>query len=53
MLAMLAEAQKEQLEKSREAAGELLNLMEREAFANGFCFAAKIMDTMEIPSVDE
>ena len=57
MPAILTEAQKGQFEKYQEAANVLSNFAEREAFANGFCRAAKIMtevmDMMEIPSVDE
>jgi len=57
MLAMLTDEQKGQFEECREAADELADLVEREAFANGFCLAVKIMaevmGTMEIPSVDE
>lgn len=54
---MLTNEQKEQFEKCKEAAGELPDVMEREAFANGFCLAVKIMaevmDRMEMPSIDE
>lgn len=57
MLAILTDVQKEQFQKCRETAEELSDLVEREAFSNGFCLAVKIMaevmGTMEIPSVDE
>lgn len=54
---MLTGVQKEQLEKSREAAGELSNLLEWETFINDFCLAVKIMaevmDAMEMPDIDD
>lgn len=43
MLAMLTDAQKEQAERCWDSAGELSDLMEREAFANDFCLAMKIL----------
>lgn len=55
MRAMLTDTQKEQYEKLQSYQNELTDLLEREAFTEGFCLAVKIMmevvNTMEIPSV--
>ena len=55
--AMLSDVQKEQYEKVHDSQSELTDLLEREAFAEGFCLAVKIMidvmNTMEIPSIDD
>lgn len=57
LLASLTDGQKTQFEKCRDAADELSDLLQREAFATGFILAVRIMtavmNTMEIPSVDE
>lgn len=57
MLAVLTDEKTEQFKKCREAVDELSDLAEREAFANGFCFAMKItagvMETMRVPDIDE
>ena len=54
---MLSDIQKEQYGKLHESQNELTDLLEREAFAEGFCLAVKIMidviNTMEISSVDD
>ena len=54
--AMLSDVQKEQYEKVHDCQSELTDLLEREAFAEGFCLAVKIMidvmNTMDIPSID-
>ena len=53
---MLTDIQKEQYEKVSNCQSDLADLLERKAFAEGFCLAVKIMmdvvKTMEIPSVD-
>ena len=53
--AMLSDAQKEQYEKRRNCHDELTDLLEREAFTEGFSLAIKIMidvvKTMDIPSI--
>lgn len=55
--ATLSDEQKEQLEKIKDCQDELTDLLECNAFAEGFCLAVKIMaevmSTMEIPSVDD
>ena len=55
--AMLSDVQKEQYEKVHDCQSELTDLLELEAFAEGFCLAVKIMieviNTMEIPSIDD
>lgn len=55
--AMLSDTQKRQYEKLNDSQNELTDLLEREAFAEGFCLAVKIMvdvmNTMEIPSVND
>ena len=55
--AMLNEEQKDWFERCKELDGEISELQEQEMFANGFCLAVKIMaevmNTMEIPSVDD
>ena len=55
--AMLSDIQKEQYEKLHDSQSEMTDLLEREAFAEGFRLAVKIMidvmNTMEIPSVDD
>ena len=52
---MLTDTQKEPYEKLQSCQNELTDLLEREAFTEGFCLAVKIMmevvNTMEIPSV--
>ncbi len=57
LLAELTDAQKIQFETCRDAADELSDLLQREAFATGFILAVRIMSavmsTMKIPSVDE
>ena len=57
MRAMLNEEQKDWFERCKELEGEISELQEREMFANGFCLAARIMaevmNTMEIPSIDD
>ena len=57
MQATLTEQQKEIFEKLYDSQNELTDLLEREAFAEGFCLAVKIMieviNTMETPSVDD
>ncbi len=57
LLAELTDEQKIQFETCRDAADELSDLLQREAFATGFILAVRIMtavmNTMEIPSVDE
>ena len=57
MRAMLNEEQRDWFERCKELDGEISELQEREMFANGFCLAVKIMaevmNTMEIPSVDD
>ena len=57
MRSMLNEEQKDWFERCKELDGEISELQEREMFANGFCLAVKIMaevmNTMEIPSVDD
>ena len=57
MRAMLNEEQKDWFERCKELEGDISELQERELFANGFCLAVKIMaevmNTMEIPSVDD
>ena len=57
MRAMLNEEQKDWFERCKELEGEIFELQEREMFANGFCLAARIMaevmNTMEIPSIDD
>lgn len=57
MQAMLSDTQKEQYKKLHDSQNELVDLLEREAFAEGFCLAVKIMidviNTMEIPSADD
>ena len=54
---MLNEEQKDWFERCKELEGEISELQEREMFANGFCLAvrimAEVMNTMEIPSVDD
>lgn len=54
---MLSGAQKEQYEKLRNCHDELTDLLDREAFADVFCLAVKIMidiiKTMNIPSIDD
>ena len=54
---MLSEIQKEQYEKLCDSQNELTDILEKEAFAEGFCIAVKIMvdvmNSMEIPSVDD
>ena len=54
---MLNEEQKDWFERCKELEGEISELQERELFANGFCLAvrimAEVMETMEIPSVDD
>lgn len=56
MRAMLTDKQKEQYEKLQSYQNELMDLLERESFTEGFCLAVKIMmevmNTMEIPSAD-
>ena len=55
--AMLSDIQKEQYEKVHDCQNELTDLLEREAFTEGFSLAVKIMieviNTMEIPSIDD
>ena len=57
MRAMLSDAQKEQYEKLHNCQDELTDLLERNAFTEGFCLAVKIMvdvmNTMKIPSIDD
>ncbi len=57
LLTALTDEQKIQYEKCRDAADELSDLLQREAFATGFILAVRIMtavmNTMKIPSVDE
>jgi len=57
LLAELTDEQKTQFEKCRDAANELSDLLQREAFATGFILAVQIMtsviNSMKIPSVDE
>lgn len=57
MRAMLSDIQKEQYEKLHNCQDELTGLLDRKAFAEGFCLAVKIMvdvmNTMEIPSIDD
>ncbi len=57
ILSGLTDEQKMQFEKCRDAVDELSDLLEREAFANGFILVVRIMtavmNTMKIPSVDE
>lgn len=54
---MLADEQKEQYEKLHDVQNKLSCLLEQEAFAEGFCLAAKIMievmDTMGRPSLKD
>ena len=54
---MLTDEQKEQYEKLHDVQNKLSCLLEQEAFAEGFCLAAKIMievmDTMERPSLND
>ena len=54
---MLSDAQKEEYIKLYDCQSELTDLLEREAFAEGFCLAVKIMidviKTMDIPSIDD
>ena len=53
----LTEQQKVIFKKFKDCQSELTDLLEREAFAEGFCLAVKIMidviNTMEILSVDD
>ena len=53
----LSEAQMKLFMRYEEVSNEFVDLREREAFAQGFCLAAKIMidvmKSMEIPSLDE
>ena len=53
----LSDAQKEEYIKLYDCQSELTDLLEREAFAEGFSLAVKIMidviKTMDIPSVDD
>lgn len=57
MRAMLDKEQTDWFERCKELSGELSELQEREMFTKGFCLAVRIMvevmNTMEIPSVDE
>ncbi len=57
MCDMLNEEQKDWFERCKELDGELSELQEREMFTKGFCLAvrimAEVMNTMEIPSVDD
>ena len=57
MKATLTDTQKEQLERVSDRQSELTDLLECQAFAEGFRLAVKIMVdimiTMETPSVDE
>ncbi len=57
MRSMLDKDQTDWFERCKELGGELSELQEREMFAGGFCLAVKIMaevmNTMEIPSVDD
>ena len=57
MQAMLSDVQKEQYKKLNDSQNELTDLLEQEAFAEGFCLAVKIMieviNTMKNPSVDD
>lgn len=54
---MLTDEQKEQYEKLHDIQNKLSCLLEQEAFAEGFCLAAKIMievmNTIEHPSPDD
>ena len=54
---MLSDAQKEEYIKLYDCQSELTDLLEREAFAEGFSLAMKIMidviKTMDIPSIDD
>ena len=51
--AMLSDTQKEQYDKLSDSQVRLTDLLEREAFAEGFCLAARlmiaVMNTMETP----
>jgi len=57
MRSMLDKEQTDWFERCKELGGELSELQEREMFAKGFCLAvrimAEVMNTMEIPSVDD
>ena len=54
---MLSDAQKEEYIKLYDCQSELTDILEREAFAEGFSLAVKIMidviKTMDIPSIDD
>ena len=53
----LSESQMALFMRYEEMANEFIDLREREAFANGFCLAAKIMmdvmESAEVPSLDD
>ena len=54
---MLSDTQKEEYIKLYDCQSELTDILEREAFAEGFSLAVKIMidviKTMDIPSIDD
>ena len=54
---MLSDTQKEEYIKLYDCQSELTDILEREAFAEGFSLAVKIMidviNTMDIPSIDD